>query len=93
MDDGGEIYIVLYNGVNFDNYKEFVESVFDRFDENDILVLQNEINVMDYITDKAYKKDLQILLNPSPITEAKFCLKYSFIFSPLLRVFVNCILK
>ena len=51
MDDGGEIYIVLYNGANFDNDKEFVESVFDRFDENDILVLQNEINMMDYIID------------------------------------------
>ena len=69
VDDKGENSIVLYKGANFDNDKDFVDSVFDHFGENDILVLQNEINMMDYIIDKAYEKGLKIVLNPSPITE------------------------
>lgn len=69
VDDKGENSIVLYKGANFDNDKDFVDRVFDHFDENDILVLQNEINMMDYIIDKAYEKGLKIVLNPSPITE------------------------
>lgn len=69
VDDKGENSIVLYKGANFDNDKDFVDRVFDHFGENDILVLQNEINMMDYIIDKAYEKGLKIVLNPSPITE------------------------
>lgn len=69
VDEGGENSIVLYKGANFDNDKDFVDSVFEHFSENDILVLQNEINMMDYIINKAYEKGLKIVLNPSPITD------------------------
>lgn len=69
VDEGGENSIVLYKGANFDNDKDFVDSVFEHFSENDILVLQNEINMMDYIINKAYEKRLKIVLNPSPITD------------------------
>lgn len=69
VDDAGENCIVLYKGANFDNDKDFVDKVFSHFEKGDILVLQNEINMMDYIIDKAYEKGLKIVLNPSPITE------------------------
>lgn len=69
VDDAGENCIVLYKGANFDNDKDFVDEVFSHFEKGDILVLQNEINMMDYIIDKAYEKGLKIVLNPSPITE------------------------
>lgn len=69
VEDSGENCIVLYKGANFDNDKEFVDEVLSNFKKGDIIVLQNEINMMDYIIDKAYDKGLKIVLNPSPITK------------------------
>ena len=35
--------------------KEFVDTVLDSFEEGDIILLQNEINELDYIIDRAYE--------------------------------------
>ena len=40
--------------------KEFVDTVLDSFEEGDIIVLQNEINQLDYIIDRAYEKHMMI---------------------------------
>lgn len=69
VDDKGENSIVLYKGANFDNDEKFIDQVLDDFGENDVLVLQNEINSMKYLIDKAYEKNMKIVLNPSPITD------------------------
>ena len=37
-----------------------------KFERGDILLLQNEINELSYIIDKAYERGLEIILNPSP---------------------------
>ena len=50
--------------------KEFVDSVLDSFEEGDIILLQNEINELDYIIDRAYEKKMMIILNPSPFDHA-----------------------
>lgn len=34
-----------------------------------MLILQNEVNMIDYIIDKAYEKFMTIILNPSPFDE------------------------
>lgn len=69
VDDKGENSIVLYKGANFDNSESYVDEVLSHFEKDDILVLQNEINCMPYIINKAYEKGLKIVLNPSPITD------------------------
>lgn len=69
VDDKGENSIVLYKGANFDNSEAYVDEVLSHFEKGDILVLQNEINCMPYIINKAYEKGLKIVLNPSPITD------------------------
>ena len=69
VDDKGENSIVLYKGANFDNDKEYIDEVLSNFDKNDILILQNEINNMDYIIKKGSEKEMKLVLNPSPITE------------------------
>ncbi|WP_416334691.1 ribokinase [Anaerococcus sp. DFU013_CI05] len=69
VDDNGENSIVLYKGANFDNDKEYIDEVLSNFDKNDILILQNEINNMDYIIKKGSEKEMKLVLNPSPITE------------------------
>ncbi|WP_296140840.1 ribokinase [uncultured Anaerococcus sp.] len=69
VDDKGENSIVLYKGANFDNDKEYIDEVLSNFDKNDILILQNEINNMDYIIKKGSEKEMKLVLNPSPITD------------------------
>lgn len=69
VDDKGENSIVLYKGANFDNSESYVDEVLSHFEKDDILVLQNEINCMPYIINKAYEEGLKIVLNPSPITD------------------------
>ena len=49
--------------------KEFVDEVLADFGEGDYLILQNEINMLDYIIDQAYEKKMKIVMNPSPFDD------------------------
>lgn len=69
VSEKGENSIFLYAGSNAMITDEFVDEVIGAFDEGDFIVLQNEINNMDYIIRSAYKKGMKIVLNPSPINE------------------------
>ena len=69
VDDKGENSIILFKGANFDNSKEYIDHVLGEFGKNDILILQNEINLVPYIVDRAYDRGMKIALNPSPITD------------------------
>lgn len=66
----GENSIFLHPGSNVMITKEYADSVLKDFAEGDILMLQNEINDVDYLVDKAHSKGMKILLNPSPYNEA-----------------------
>ena len=65
----GENSIFLYAGSNAMISEEFVDSVLSDFGEGDYLLLQNEINNLNYIIDKASERGMFIILNPSPINE------------------------
>lgn len=69
IDDNAQNCILIYGGANQQLTKEFIDDVIDKFDKGDILLLQNEVNDIAYIVDKAYKKGLTIALNPSPYNE------------------------
>ena len=49
--------------------REFVDEVLADFGEGDYLLLQNEINMLDYIIDQAYEKKMKIIMNPSPFDD------------------------
>lgn len=66
----GENAIFLYAGSNYMVTKLYIDKVLDNFDEGDILLLQNEINNVDYIIEQAYKKNMCIILNPAPMTDS-----------------------
>ena len=70
VDKNAQNCILLYGGTNRRVTKEMVDSVLNDFGEGDILLLQNEINEMPYIIDKAYEKKMTIALNPSPYDSA-----------------------
>lgn len=69
IDKSGQNCILLYGGTNEKLTKEYVDSTIADFEKGDILLLQNEVNLIPYIVDKAYEKGLQIALNPSPFNE------------------------
>lgn len=72
VDEKGENSIVLFGGANQEMTKEYVNKVLDDFESGDILLLQNEINNLSYIIDEAYKKNMIVVLNPSPMNEKIF---------------------
>lgn len=64
----GQNCILLYKGSNYAFQKAYIDNVLKGFDRNDIVILQNEINEIPYIMQKAHEKGLKIAFNPSPIS-------------------------
>lgn len=62
----GENSIFLHSGSNSMITEEHVDMVLEKFSNSDIILLQNEINNLEYIVKKAYVQGMQIILNPSP---------------------------
>lgn len=65
----GENSIFLYPGSNEMISKEYIDLVLENFSDGDIVLLQNEINNVDYIIEKAHEKEMCIIFNPSPFNE------------------------
>lgn len=70
VDKEGQNCILLYGGANQRITKEYVDEVLAHFEKGDILLLQNEVNLLDYIIDRAYEQGMMIVLNPSPYDSA-----------------------
>lgn len=69
LDKNAQNSILLYGGANQKMTEAYIDEVLSHFDGNDFLLLQNEINMLPYIVDRAYEKGMQIILNPSPFNE------------------------
>ena len=65
----GDNTIFLYRGSNGVFTTEQIDNTLSEFSKGDILVLQNEINNLDYIVKKAHQAEMTIVLNPSPFNE------------------------
>lgn len=65
----GENSIVIYGGSNTMITKSYVDDVLEKFEQGDFILLQNEINNVDYIIKSAFEKGLKVILNPSPFTQ------------------------
>lgn len=66
IDKTAQNCILLYGGCNRAFTKEFIDEVLENFGADDYLLLQNEVNYLEYIIDRAYERGIQIILNPSP---------------------------
>ena len=66
VDRGGQNCILLYGGANRSMTREYVDGVLENFGKGDMVLLQNEINLLDYIINRAYERGMEIVLNPSP---------------------------
>ena len=70
VDKTGQNCIMLYDGANTKVDSEQINAVLKNFGAGDTIVLQNEINAMPEIIEKAKAKGMRVALNPSPITKA-----------------------
>lgn len=75
----GENSIFLFAGSNAMVSEEYIDSVLESFTDEDIVLLQNEINNIDYIVKKAYEKNMKIILNPSPMNERILSLDFNML--------------
>lgn len=69
VDESGQNCILLYGGANRKFTKNYIDEVLADFSEEDIVLVQNEINLVDYVIEAASRKKMRIILNPSPYNE------------------------
>lgn len=66
--DSGQNSIFLLGGGNNENSREEIDTVLQNFTAGDFLILQNEINNVDYLIEQGKSKGMIICFNPSPFT-------------------------
>ncbi len=66
VDKEGQNSIILFPGENKAIEKAEIDGVLSHFSAGDWLVLQNEINELKYIIDRAHDKNINICFNPAP---------------------------
>lgn len=67
VDPRGQNCILLFGGSNQEITTQEADWVFAHFGPGDRIILQNEINNLDYIMQRAAARGLDIIFNPSPI--------------------------
>jgi len=65
----GQNSILLYGGANVSITEAFIDEVLENFESDDFIILQNEINNIELIIEKAAKKWMRIVFNPAPFSE------------------------
>lgn len=69
VDRQGKNCIILHPGDNRRNTRAEMDRVLSHFDKGDYLILQNEINDVGYLMERAHGKGMRICINPSPIDD------------------------
>lgn len=72
VDRSGQNRIMVCPGTNGEIKETFIDLVLGKFEENDILLIQNEISNVSYIIKKAHEAGMKIAFNPSPINDSLF---------------------
>lgn len=68
VNDKGQNCIITHGGANHDMDKQYIDVVIEMFKKGDLLIIQNEVNMVDYIIQKAEHRGLKVIYNPSPLT-------------------------
>ncbi len=81
----GENNIILFGGANQSVNFDEIDDVLSSFEADDYLILQNEINNIPYIMEKAHEKGMVIVLNPSPLDYRIFDMPLDYVDIMLLN--------
>ncbi len=68
VDSAGQNCILLFAGANHQLERPFLSRVLAGFAPGDVLVLQNEVNDIGWLMEKAREGGLRVAFNPSPFT-------------------------
>lgn len=79
VDSKGENCILLFGGSNRVITPDMVRSVMERFEPGDYLVLQNEVNCLPEMVAEAKRREMKIVLNPSPFEDSLLRLDFDAI--------------
>lgn len=69
VDAEGQNSILLFGGANQCQQRANIDAALVAAEAGDVLLCQNEINEMEYLTRAAREKGMRIALNPSPMNE------------------------
>ena len=65
----GQNSILLYGGANRSITENFIDETLEKFERDDFIILQNEINTVELVIEKAVKKGMRVAFNPAPFSE------------------------
>ena len=74
INDAGDNSIVLFGGANRTIDETFIDRVTSAANPGDILLLQNEINGLGSLIDKASGRGMRVMFNPAPFDDSVFSL-------------------
>lgn len=77
VDRNAQNGILLFGGANMRQSKTEMDKALEQFRPEDFLLIQNEINLLDYLIDRAFERGLRIVCNPSPYNNALDCCDFS----------------
>ena len=66
----GENAIIIYGGANRTFKDTDIEKILEQAEAGDYLLLQNEINAVDTVLQKAKNRGLTVVFNPAPMTKS-----------------------
>jgi len=72
LDRNAQNSIVLFPGENHNIKTDEIDHVLNNFEREDTLLIQNEINNIGYLIDKAYEKGMSICFNVAPFDSSVF---------------------
>ncbi len=67
VNEKGGNCIIIHGGANMEITDDYIESVLENFEAGDFLLIQNEINNLRKIVEEAKKRNMTVVLNPSPV--------------------------
>ena len=65
----GENSIIIHGGANLKITSKQIDQTISKFRRDDIIIIQNEINRIPEIIDRAYYQRMKIIFNPAPFSE------------------------
>ncbi len=66
VDSHGQNSIILFGGTNRAVTSAYIDEALEGYDEGDLIVLQNEVNMLPQIIESAAARGMRVVLNPSP---------------------------
>lgn len=75
----GQNRIILHGGANTSITEKDIDETLKHFEENDILLIQNEISNIPYLINKAHEKKMKIYFNTAPMDSKVFIYPLEFV--------------